>query len=263
MAEVAERHYLDAHGVAENRLAGLAVTRRGYGRPTRLIRVIEAGHPVPDAAGLAATLETLALADTAGPDDLVLVLISGGASANWIAPAAGLTLSRKAGGDARAAALRRLDRRDQHRAQASLPHQGRTARRARASGAPDRRRHLRRAGRRSERDRLRSDRARSHHAGGRPRHRGALSARAAGDRDPRPRRRRQRDAEARRRRVRPHGVRAGNRGPPTPSLPRRTRPGRRATSRSCSAPRSKARRATSPPPTHGWRATSRPRDVAP
>ena len=56
-------------------------------RPTRLVRVIEAGHPVPDAAGLAATFETLALADAAGPDDLVLVLISGGASANWIAPA--------------------------------------------------------------------------------------------------------------------------------------------------------------------------------
>ena len=59
------------------------------------MRVIEAGHPVPDAAGLAATFETLALADTAGPDDLVLALISGGASANWIAPAAGLTLSQK------------------------------------------------------------------------------------------------------------------------------------------------------------------------
>ena len=95
MAEVAERHYLDARGVAEYRIAGLAVTRRGYGRPTRLVRVIEAGHPVPDAAGLAATFETLALADTAGPDDLVLALISGGASANWIAPAAGLTLSQK------------------------------------------------------------------------------------------------------------------------------------------------------------------------
>jgi glycerate 2-kinase len=95
MAEVAERHYLDARGVAENRIAGLAVTRRGYGRPTRLVRVIEAGHPVPDAAGLAATFETLALADTAGLDDLVLALISGGASANWIAPAAGLTLGQK------------------------------------------------------------------------------------------------------------------------------------------------------------------------
>jgi glycerate 2-kinase len=50
---------------------------------------------VPDAAGLAATFETLALADAAGPDDLVLVLLSGGASANWIAPTAGLSLTEK------------------------------------------------------------------------------------------------------------------------------------------------------------------------
>ena len=135
MAEVAERHYLDERGMAAARIAGLAVTRRGYGRPTRLVRVIEAGHPVPDAAGLAATFETLSLADAAGPDDLVLALISGGASANWIAPAAGLTLAAKAGGDAGAARLRRLDRRDQHGAQASLAHQGRTAGRARPSGA--------------------------------------------------------------------------------------------------------------------------------
>jgi hydroxypyruvate reductase len=59
------------------------------------VRVIEAGHPIPDAAGLAAAFETLALADAAGPDDLVLVLISGGASANWIAPAPGLSLTEK------------------------------------------------------------------------------------------------------------------------------------------------------------------------
>src|SRR5262245_61149836 len=95
MAEVAERHYLDARGVPESRISGLAVTRRGYGRPTRLVRVVEAGHPMPDAAGLAATVETLDLADSAGADDLVLVLISGGASANWIAPAAGLSLADK------------------------------------------------------------------------------------------------------------------------------------------------------------------------
>jgi hydroxypyruvate reductase len=95
MAEAAERHYLDGGGLSADRIAGLAVTRHGYGRPTRHIRVIEAGHPVPDAAGLAGTLETLALADTAGPDDLVLVLMSGGASANWIAPAAGLSLTEK------------------------------------------------------------------------------------------------------------------------------------------------------------------------
>jgi hydroxypyruvate reductase len=50
---------------------------------------------VPDAAGLAAAERTLALADAAGPDDCVLALISGGASANWIAPAPGLTLADK------------------------------------------------------------------------------------------------------------------------------------------------------------------------
>jgi hydroxypyruvate reductase len=57
--------------------------------------MVEAGHPVPDAAGLSATLETLALADGAGSDDLVLALVSGGASANWIAPAPGVSLSEK------------------------------------------------------------------------------------------------------------------------------------------------------------------------
>jgi hydroxypyruvate reductase len=95
MAEVAERHYVDQCGMPPDRLSGLAVTRHGYGRPTRFVRLIEAGHPVPDAAGLAATFETLALADSAGSADLVLALISGGASANWIAPALGLSLSEK------------------------------------------------------------------------------------------------------------------------------------------------------------------------
>src|SRR5262252_3533012 len=83
MAEVAERHYLDERGVPESRISGIAVTRHGYGRPTRRVRVIEAGHPLPDAAGLAATVEALDLA------------VSGGASANWIAPAAGLSLADK------------------------------------------------------------------------------------------------------------------------------------------------------------------------
>ena len=95
MTEVAERHYLDGRGMAAARIGGLAVARHGYGRPTRIVRMIEAGHPVPDAAGLAASLDALALADAAGPDDLVLVLISGGASANWVAPAVGLSLGDK------------------------------------------------------------------------------------------------------------------------------------------------------------------------
>jgi hydroxypyruvate reductase len=95
MTEIAERHYLGDAGLPESRLAGLAVTRNGYGRPTRHIPLVEAGHPVPDQAGLEATEKTLALAGQAGPDDLVLVLLSGGASANWIAPAQGLALADK------------------------------------------------------------------------------------------------------------------------------------------------------------------------
>jgi glycerate 2-kinase len=95
MAEVAERYYLDERSLDANRLGGVAVTRHGYGRPTRVVRVVEAGHPMPDAAGLEATLATLELADSAGERDLVLALVSGGASANWIAPAAGLSLAEK------------------------------------------------------------------------------------------------------------------------------------------------------------------------
>jgi hydroxypyruvate reductase len=94
MTEVAEAHYLDG-GFPPERLAGIAVTRHGYGRPTRLVPVVEAGHPVPDAAGLAATERTLALADSATAGDVVLAMVSGGASANWIAPAHGLALAEK------------------------------------------------------------------------------------------------------------------------------------------------------------------------
>ena len=93
MTQAAEQHYLGR--VADDRLAGIAVTRHGYGRPTRHIAVVEAGHPVPDEAGLKGTERALALAQAAGADDLVLVLLSGGASANWIAPAAGITLEEK------------------------------------------------------------------------------------------------------------------------------------------------------------------------
>ena len=95
MTEVAERHYVEECRLPPERIGGLAVTRHGYARPTRLVPVIEAGHPVPDAAGLAATRETLALAEHAGAEDLILALISGGASANWIAPAAGITFDQK------------------------------------------------------------------------------------------------------------------------------------------------------------------------
>jgi glycerate 2-kinase len=92
MTEVAEEYYA---ALPRQRIAGLAVTRRGYGRPARRIPIIEAGHPVPDRAGVSATKRVLALADAVDHDDVVLVLLSGGASANWIAPAPGLTLEEK------------------------------------------------------------------------------------------------------------------------------------------------------------------------
>jgi glycerate 2-kinase len=95
LAEAAERHYLDVAGLPDHRLDGIAVTRHGYGRPTRRIAMVEAGHPIPDEAGLRGSERTLALADAAGENDLVLVLLSGGASANWIAPAAGLSFADK------------------------------------------------------------------------------------------------------------------------------------------------------------------------
>ena len=93
LIEVAEQHYLAR--VPASRLTGIAVTRYGYGRPTKQIPVVEAGHPVPDAAGLAGAKRMLALADEATAEDRVLVLLSGGASANLIAPANGLTLEGK------------------------------------------------------------------------------------------------------------------------------------------------------------------------
>src|SRR5215472_7718116 len=95
MTEVAERYYLDDWRLPPSRLIGAAVTRRGYARPTRLIAMTEAGHPVPDEASLAAAERALSLATGATADDLVLVLLSGGASANWIAPAAGIALAEK------------------------------------------------------------------------------------------------------------------------------------------------------------------------
>jgi glycerate 2-kinase len=95
MAEVAEAHYLDQLAFPPSRLAGVAVARHGYGRPTRIIAGIEAGHPVPDDASLAGAERALALAESAAAADLVLVLVSGGASANWVAPVPGVTLAEK------------------------------------------------------------------------------------------------------------------------------------------------------------------------
>lgn len=74
-------------------LTGLVVTRYGHGAPCQRIEIVEAAHPVPDAAGAGAAARCLALAEQAGPDDLVLCLISGGGSALWTLPAPGLDLA--------------------------------------------------------------------------------------------------------------------------------------------------------------------------
>jgi glycerate 2-kinase len=95
MAAAAERHYLDALGLEPSRLVGIATTRHGHGVPTRRICVVEAGHPVPDEAGLKAADDTLRLAAEATADDLLLVLLSGGGSANWIAPVDGVSFAQK------------------------------------------------------------------------------------------------------------------------------------------------------------------------
>lgn len=76
-------------------LEGLVVTRYGYGAPCSRIEIVEAAHPVPDAAGHAAARRILALAEAAGPDDTVLFLISGGGSALLALPIEGVSLADK------------------------------------------------------------------------------------------------------------------------------------------------------------------------
>ncbi len=74
-------------------LEGVVVTRYGYAAPCARIRVMEAAHPVPDAAGLAATAALMQAVRGLGPDDLVVALICGGGSALLPAPPDGLTLA--------------------------------------------------------------------------------------------------------------------------------------------------------------------------
>ena len=91
MAAAAEARY----GPELQRLEGLVVTRHGHAVPTQKIAVVEAAHPVPDAAGRRATERVLELARGLGADDLLLCFISGGGSALLTAPA-GITLAQKA-----------------------------------------------------------------------------------------------------------------------------------------------------------------------
>jgi hydroxypyruvate reductase len=79
--------------VAGERIAaGLAVTKAGHGTPLRRCALLEAGHPVPDARSAAAGREVLRLAEVARPDDVLVVLLSGGASSLLACPQPGLEL---------------------------------------------------------------------------------------------------------------------------------------------------------------------------
>jgi hydroxypyruvate reductase len=76
-------------------LSGLVVTRYGYAAPCKRIEIIEAAHPVPDAASVDAARRILDTVKRLRPDDLVLCLISGGGSSLLVAPLEGLTLEDK------------------------------------------------------------------------------------------------------------------------------------------------------------------------
>ena len=75
---------------------GLVVTADGYRVPTERVKVVEASHPVPDERGLAAARQIAQLADSAGENDLVIVLISGGGSALLTYPVDDVKLSELA-----------------------------------------------------------------------------------------------------------------------------------------------------------------------
>jgi hydroxypyruvate reductase len=79
----------------EGPIEGLVVTRYGYRVPTSRLEVVEAAHPVPDAAGREAARRILELVRGLSADDLVLCLISGGGSALLALPPEGLTLEDK------------------------------------------------------------------------------------------------------------------------------------------------------------------------
>jgi len=76
-------------------LEGLVVTRYGYEVPCQRVDIVQAAHPVPDAAGLAATQRILQTVQGLTTDDLVIALISGGGSSLLIAPSEGMTLADK------------------------------------------------------------------------------------------------------------------------------------------------------------------------
>ena len=122
-------------------LEGVVVTRYGYGAPCATLRVMEAAHPVPDAAGMAASEALFDAVQGLTEHDLVVALVCGGGSALLPAPARRADAGGGTGAEPGASGLRRADRGDERHPQTCQPHQGRQAgRRLRACprGQPDR-----------------------------------------------------------------------------------------------------------------------------
>ncbi|MGE5820652.1 MAG: glycerate kinase type-2 family protein [Deltaproteobacteria bacterium] len=82
--------------LVEDRIAGSAViVKYGYNAPTKSVKILEAGHPLPDHAGLKAAANVIGLAKGADKDDLILCLLSGGGSALLSCPREGISLQDK------------------------------------------------------------------------------------------------------------------------------------------------------------------------
>ena len=93
MAIATEAHYAGQPG--GERVSGFVTTRHGFALPTRRLEIIEAAHPVPDQNSVEGAARAIAAAKGAGADELVLVLLSGGASALWSQPVEGVSFAAK------------------------------------------------------------------------------------------------------------------------------------------------------------------------
>lgn len=93
MAQATERHYI-SRGQGD-KISGFVTTRHGFGLPTEIIEIVEAGHPVPDENSVASARRALEAVAAAGSNDLILCLLSGGASALWSAPVDGVAFEAK------------------------------------------------------------------------------------------------------------------------------------------------------------------------
>ena len=160
MARAVEAHWPD-----DLPLAGLVVTRYGHGvGPLERIEVVEASHPVPDAAGRNAAERILERRARSRPRGPCAVPDLGRRVGAPLPAGAWNRACRQAGRQPRAAQERRGDQRHELRPQTSLRHQGGPARSGRGARPGRIADHFRRAGRRSLGDRLRPHRSRREHA---------------------------------------------------------------------------------------------------